>query len=174
MITLRDLAAWEAHLARRVRQAGGTVEERDEALARHGVYADYAAVFSSYVQLAHPESEEGREALARATFLSWYAVAEASPDTGLGDLPETQVREVHERLDSAARTGGLGDELPWMLPHYHERTELAFERFPGLVALERLLEETPPDAWRAHAAEARSFHGRGLMGAYWRALAERD
>ena len=169
MITLRDLAGWEDHLGTVVRRTIGSAEERDRSLARDGVYADYSAVFGSYAQLIS-EDADGLEALKRATFLAWFAVVEPSFLTGIGDLPESTVRRVLETLDVHLRSEPVDAELRFMVPWYVSQSELALLRVPGLRAIERLAEEASVDPLEQIPHGSSQFEGRGLMGAYWRAV----
>jgi hypothetical protein len=169
VITLSELAAWEGRLAREVARATGSADERDRQLARAGVYAEYGAVFSSYVALVS-EDPDGLEALKRAAFLAWFAVAQPSVLSGIGDLPESAVRRVFEELDRRCRVGPVDEELRFMVPWYYGAADFAFTRFPGLRGIEAVAgeaEEESPDAL-PHSAE--QFNGRGLMGEYWGAL----
>jgi hypothetical protein len=169
VITLRELAAWEDRLAAAVARARGTAEARDLLLAREGVYADYAAVFGSYTSLIS-EDEDGLEALKRATFLSWYGVAEPSFLTGIGDLPESTVRRVLEALDARCRATPLDAELSFMVPWYAAVLEPALLRYPGLDAIARLVESAGDDPRAGLPRDASPFEARGLMGAYWRSV----
>jgi hypothetical protein len=47
VITLRELAAWENHVAEAVGRASGTMEERDRQLEQAGVYGEYPAIFAA-------------------------------------------------------------------------------------------------------------------------------
>jgi len=169
VITLRELAAWEDRLAAAVAHARGTAEARDLLLAREGVYADYAAVFGSYVSLIS-EDADGLEALKRAAFLAWYGAVEPSFLTGIGDLPESTVRRVLEALDARCRWAPLDAELAFMVPWYAAQAEEALLRYPGLDAIAGVVARASdaPEARLPHDPSA--FEERGLMGAYWRAV----
>jgi hypothetical protein len=169
VITLSELAAWEGRLAREVARATGTVEEQDRQLTRAGVYAEYGAIFSSYVALVS-EDPDGLEALKRAAFLAWYAVAQPSVLSGIGDLPESAVRRVFEELDRRCRAGPVDAELRFMVPRYFEVADFAFTRFPGLRGIEAVAGDAPDEPRDALPRSADQFRGRGLMGEYWSAV----
>jgi hypothetical protein len=172
VITLRELGNWEDRLLHAVERAGGDVDERDRLLESHGVYAEYAAVFRTYVDYVDQvlDAEEVAESLRRATFLAWYAAAAPSVLSGLGELPELGVRSVGERLDALCRAGTLDDELAVMVAHYYGTADFALTRLADLRDLVRFASAADPDAWRAEGWTAERFRDRGQMGRYWRKL----
>lgn len=174
MITLRELANWEDRLLHAVERARGDVEERDRLLEARGVYADYAAIFQTYVDYVERVLDPGEvvESLKRATFLSWYAAAAPSVLSGLAELPELGVRTVGERLDALCRADTLDDELAVMLPHYYAGADFALTRLADLRDLVRYAASADPEAWRAEGWTAERFVDRGQMGRYWRRLVE--
>lgn len=171
MMTLGALGAWEERLLRELSRCRGSLEDRDGELTRSGLYADYAALFGGYVELARDgeEPEDRLEALKRAVFLAWYEGAEPAPLSGLAELPELAVRGTLELLEERCRRGGMDGELAWMLPWYHAVAEYSLLRLPGLRCLEASLASLDPGAWeRERRPEA--FRGRGAMGRYWFSL----
>lgn len=171
MITLRDLAGWESRVAMIVAQASGDPEERDRALERSGLYAEYPAILSGYLALL--EDDESRlEALKRAVFLVWYSAVEAPMLSGIAELPDSAVRATLEALERACREGSIDDEARWMLSWYHQAGDYALLRTPGLPAVEALVAEGDPMAWEAVVTDEGTMAERGLMGRYWSSLAK--
>lgn len=171
MMTLGALGAWEDRLLRELGRSRGTLEDRDGELTRSGLYAEYAALFGGYVDLAQAADrpEDRVEALKRAVFLAWYEGAEPAPLSGLAELPELAVRRTLALLEERCRRGGLDRELAWMLPWYHAIAEHSLLRMPGLRCLEASLLALDPAAWeRERRPDA--LLGRGAMGRYWASL----
>lgn len=171
VITLRELASWERRLGEVVSRQQGSLEDRDHALLLRGVYADYAAIFASYVRLVS-EDEAGLEALKRATFLAWYAAVEPACLTGVGELPESEVRFTLEALDRRCRESPMDAELRFMVPWYVRQAPFAIARVPGLANVQALA-ATVADPLALLPREVGVFRERGLMGQYWAALVER-
>jgi hypothetical protein len=170
VMTLRELATWEDHLDVARRRVGGSLEERDTALAGHGIYADYAACFAGYVELLD-DPESAPEAFKRALFLGWMNAVEAWPLTGLGGLPEEPILSLARELDSCCRRDELDDELRWMVPWYYAAAPDALLRAQDLAALESFAAGADPMGWRQQRIDAERFGARGQMGKYWLALA---
>ena len=171
MMTLAALGAWEDRLLRELGRPRGSLEDRDSELTRSGLYAEYAALFGGYVDLAEAADEPGErlEALKRAVFLAWYEGAEPAPLSGLAELPELAVRRTLELLEERCRRRELDGELEWMLPWYHAVAEYSLLRLPGLHCLEARLGSLDPAAWET-ARRSDALHGRGAMGRYWSGL----
>jgi hypothetical protein len=171
MITLGALGAWEERLLRELGRRRGSLEDRDSELTRSGLYAEYAAVFGGYVEIARDGDDpaERLEALKRAVFLTWYEGAEPAPLSGLAELPELAVRRTLELLEERCRHGELDRELEWMLPWYHAVAEHSLLRLPGLRSLEDRLGTLDPSAWEQARGTDR-LEGRGAMGRYWSTL----
>jgi hypothetical protein len=173
MITLHDLAAWESRVAMIVAQAGGDPEERDRALERWGLYAEYPAILSGYLALLEDEGSR-LEALKRAVFLVWYSAVEPPMLSGISELPESAVRAALEELERACREAAIDDEMRWMLAWYHSVGDLALLRTPGLPSVEALVAEEDPLAWEDAETGDGRMKERGLLGRYWSSLGRRD
>src|SRR5690606_8650401 len=171
MITLRELSSWERRIGEIVRRQTGSLEEREQALVLQGVYAEYGAVFRSYVQLIS-EDDSGLEALKRATFLVWYDAVEPACLTGIGELPETDVRLTLESLDRRCRASPVDAELQFMIPFDVSVAPFGIARVPGMANVEALAGSVREPA-KHLPRDARDFQGRGLMGEYWSALIDR-
>ena len=171
MMTLAALDAWEERLLRTLGRSQGSLEERDGTLARSGLYADYAALFGEYVDIAETAAEpaDRLEALKRAVFLTWYEGAEPAPLSGLAELPELAVRRTLELLEARCRRHEIDQELVWMLQWYHVVAEHSLLRLPGLRSLEAQLRVLDPEAWHS-ARRPDTLRGRGAMGRYWSSL----
>jgi hypothetical protein len=174
MITLDDLTGWEERLVRQLDGRGGPLDERDGWWARTGLYADYAAIFSGYVDLveAGRTPEEQLEALKRAVFLVWYEGAAPAPLSGLTELPDSRVRQALSLLEQRCIHHGLDPELGWMLAWYWSVADQALLRVAGLACLEEQLRQEPPDwdRWRRTPMPADAFARRGRMGQYWESV----
>jgi len=173
MITLRELAAWEDRLDRLRRDAVAAqppdaLDAHDRALEQRGIYAEYAAVFRSYVDTAELADDESAalEALKRATLLLWLAGVLPAPATGIAELPELAVRTVRRRLEERARHGTLDDELLWMLPWYHAVSDFALVGQEALPHLEALVVDADAQGWRRRARRE-ALPERGWLGRYW-------
>ena len=173
MITLRDLAAWESRVASIVAQVSGTLEERDRALERAGLYAEYPAILSGYRALLDDESSSA-EALKRAVFLVWYSGVQPPVVSGIAELPEIEARAALDALDAVCRAERADEELRWMLAWYHEVADYALLRVPGLLAVQAVIDESDSSAWQRAALDREQMEGRGLLGRYWMSLARPD
>jgi hypothetical protein len=171
MITLRDLANWESRVATIVGQTEGLLEDRDRALERSGLYAEYPAILSGYLALLDDEGS-ALEALKRAVFLVWYSAVEPPMLSGIAELPESAVRATLEALERACREGAIDDELRWMVAWYHRAGDYALLRTPGLLALEA--EIAGASTWERPPARDERMADRGLLGRYWSSLSGRD
>jgi hypothetical protein len=181
MITLRELSSWERRIGDVVRSRRGEPDELERELVRLGVYAEYSAVFRSYVQYVQLASEaedaqareHGLEALKRAVFLAWYSAIVPSIQTGIAELPEFDVRLTLEALDASCRTEPLDSELRFMVPWYVQQAPLAILRYPGLSVV-RQVAESAGDQGVALTGSPSQFDDRGLMGDYWKAVLEQE
>ena len=173
MITLRDLAAWESRVSILVTQTGGALEDRDRALERSGLYAEYPAILSAYLALLDDE-ESALEALKRAVFLVWFSAIELPMTSGIAELPESRVRATLDAIEAACREGRIDDELRWMLAWYHDVGDTALLRVPGLLAVEEAVAGVDPYAWRSAPRSLDVMQDRGLLGRYWLTLVERE
>ena len=171
MIALESLGVWEDRLLHELAGRRGSLETRDSELTRSGLYAEYAALFAAYVEMAQvaPDPAQRLEALKRAIFLAWYEGAEPAPLSGLAELPELAVRRTLELLEERCRRGELDPELEWMLPWYHAVAEHSLLRLPGLNSLEARVRVLDPSAWET-ARRPEALRNRGAMGRYWAAL----
>jgi hypothetical protein len=177
MITLRELSSWERRLGDVVRSRRGEPDELERELVRLGVYAEYSAVFRSYVQYVQLASDaedpqvraHGLEALKRAVFLVWYSALAPSVQTGVAELPEFDVRLTLEELDACCRMEPLDGELRFMVPWYVQQAPLAILRYPGLSVV-RQVAESAGDQGAALPGSPSQFDDRGLMGDYWKAV----
>jgi hypothetical protein len=172
VLSLAALANWEMAVLASIQGASGTPEERDAQITRSGMYAEYPAIFSAYLQLVHMSGDPviTLEALRRAVFLAWYSFKEPSIDSGIAELPESSVRDVMQVLDSAIATGRTDDELRWMLAWYDRRFGYVFEHFGPVRELESFVADVPVDAVGSRVNAVAAFQGRGQLGVYWAAV----
>ena len=172
MLSLSSLSGWEDAVLASVRGATGTPDERDAQIERSGLYGEYPAIVSAYIEhFADPES--ALEALKRAYFLVWRGAMATPADSGIAPLPDGTIRLVIDELDAWGRRGAADTELRWMLGHYHAAGPSVLELYGASLPLIRLAAETGGEAWRGAGITLSSMAGRGQLGRYWTALAER-
>lgn len=170
MLSLTSLAGWEDAVLASLRGASGTLEERDRQIERAGLFGEYPAILSGYVELlADPETEA--EALKRAIFLVWRAAMAPAAESGIASLPEVTSRTVVAHLDAFVRRGVADGELAWMLAWYVAGGRFVFELYGATAALLDFADATPPDAWRSRPITPDTMRLRGQMGHYWTTLA---
>jgi len=170
VLSLTSLAGWEEAVLASLRSTSGTLEERDRQIERSGLFGEYPAIVSAYVELfADPES--AAEALKRAVFLVWRAAMAPSATTGIASLPDGTARAVVEELDARVRGDSTDGELAWMLAWYVAGGRFVLEVYGATARLLAFAESTPPDAWRSQTITDDSMRQRGQMGYYWTALA---
>jgi hypothetical protein len=171
VLSLSALAHWESAVLASIRGATGSIDERDTQITRSGMYAEYPAIFASYLELlASPvDAAIQLEALERAVFLAWYSLVELPVRSGLAELPESSIRGAMQELDTVIRSGRGDDELRAMLAWYHDRFSDPFELFGPVRSLEAFIAGvSPEDALRLMAPA--SLDGRGQLGDYWRRI----
>lgn len=173
MLSLHALAHWESAVLASIAGTSGTLEERDAQITRSGMYAEYPAIFSSYVELARDAADPAtaREALKRATFIAWYSFVELPVVSGIAELPESTVRELMELLDQTIRAGNADDELRLMLAWYAGTFGYPFEHFGPIRSLEEFTGGLPPDDVKRQASGV-GVADRGQLGLYWRTLSK--
>lgn len=173
MLSLSALAGWEETVLASIGAATGDAEARYRQIERSGMFGEYPAILSGYVELMGDE-ESSLEALKRALFLVWRGAMFPADLTGIAALPEAVARTVVERLDGAVRAGRADGELAWMLAWYRGTGSVALELLgatPRVLCWEAAL---PADAWRGAGIGAGGMHRRGQLGRYWLALASGD
>lgn len=170
MLSLTSLAGWEEAVMASLRGATGTLDERDRQIERSGLFGEYPAILSAYVDL-FDDAESSSEALKRAVFLVWRAAMDPSATTGIASLPDATARAVIEALDARVRSREVDEELTWMLAWYVGRGRFVFELYGATARLLALADSTPPDAWRSSSITDDTMRQRGQMGYYWTALA---
>ena len=168
--SMREIESHEQYLLAFVTSLSGDAATRDRALQRRGVYKEYAKVVTAYLERIG-DGVEGLEALRRATFLLWCSATQPACLTGVGELTESDEKEIIAWLDDACAAGDLDPQLRWMLGYYHGAYPDVFGRFTQARALQRVLASVFPEAWRAAEPELRHFTARGLMGHYWSQIA---
>jgi hypothetical protein len=174
VLSLAALANWEAAVLASIHGATGTPEERDAQITRSGMYAEYPAIFNTYLELVTLGDDPAAvlEALKRAVFLAWYSFKEPSFDSGIAELPESAVRDLMDALDRAIAGGRTDGELQWMLAWYADQFGYVFEHFGPVRRLEGFIDGLSARDAYGHRGEAGQFVGRGQLGAYWKAVLE--
>ena len=171
MVGLGTLAGWEDAVLASVRGASGTFDERDAQIERSGLYGEYPAIVSGYVE-HFADAESTLEALKRAYFLVWHGAMAPPADSGIASLPEGTIRLVIDELDAWGRRGATDVELRWMLGHYHAVGPSVLDLYGASRPLIRLARDVGGEAWRTAGITRASMTGRGQLGHYWTALAE--
>jgi hypothetical protein len=167
---LDALAQLEEQLVARVEALEGFLGERHVALERTGVPHEYAAVLTGYIDLFR-EPHSRLEALKRAMFLAWYALAEPGEFTGLWDITPVHQARVTAELEAELRDTGGDAELREMLAWYVRVMGGApFGDDPACATLAAFIAaseeaEEPVPPWRPSCTA-----GRGQMGRYWASL----
>ncbi|MDQ3031575.1 MAG: hypothetical protein M3Y87_04100 [Myxococcota bacterium] len=170
-MTLAELTAEEDRLLAIIGSVAGSMEQKFDALRRHGVFRDYARVHAEYAELA---SRGDAEALKRAVFLQWFAQSEPACFTGLWELAPAAERRVLELLDRLAAADAMDSELRWMLPYYHAITDFAFDGRDGLPSLDRWLRENASAEFPGARTDDAALAGRGQLSAYWHRPGSRE
>jgi hypothetical protein len=173
VLSLSSLAGWEEAVLASLHGASGTLEERDRQIERSGLFGEYPAILSAYVEL-FADRESAPEALKRALFLVWHSAIAAPATTGIASLPEATARTVIEELEARIRAGSTDDELAWMLGWYASGGRFVLELYGATSRLLAFADSTPPDAWRSAPITDATMRQRGQMGYYWTALAKED
>jgi hypothetical protein len=166
MLSLSALASWESVILASISGATGTIEERDAQITRSGMYAEYPAIFATYLDLAQLADDPGTslEALKRAVFLAWHAFTSPSVFTGIAELPESTVREVMHALDAAIADGRIDEELRSMLAFYNAEFGYVFQHFGPVRMLDAFVAGVQGGGV---GVDVLRFVGRGQMGVYW-------
>lgn len=174
MLSLAAVANWETAVLASITGATGTPDERDAQITRSGMYAEYPAILSAYLELLHLADDRAivLEALKRLVFLCWYAFSEPSTESGISELPESSVREVMWELDTAIVAGRTDDELRWMLARYDAVFGYVFEHFGPVRRLATFIAGVSPADTPQRGVCPRQFAGRGQLGVYWQRLLE--
>jgi hypothetical protein len=172
MLSLAALANWEAAILASIHGAVGTPEERDAQITRSGMYAEYPAIFSTYLELVRMADDPATvlEALKRAVFIAWYSFKEPSFESGIAELPESAVRDLMDSLDRAIAGERTDDELRWMLAWYQDLFGYVFEHFGPVRTLEGFTDGLSATDAYEHRSEVPRFAGRGQLGTYWKTV----
>ena len=152
--------------------ASGTLDERDAQITRSGMYAEYPTIFGEYVELARSAADEqtALEALKRGVFLAWRAANAIPVETGLAELPETEVREIMKVLDAAIKAGRGDEELRLMLAWYRDAFGVVFDHFGPVRSLDTFIRDVSWPGARERARAIIDTDDRGQMGRYWRGV----
>lgn len=166
MLSLASLAGWEEAVLASIAGASGTTEERDRQIERSGVYGEYPAILSAYLELA-ADADAGLEAIKRAVFLVWRSAMSLPTESAIAELPEGMSRAAVHALDGVIRRGAGDDELAWMLAHYVADGRFVFELYGATPALFRHAESPEPERWRTTPITPALMARRGQLGRYW-------
>jgi hypothetical protein len=174
-MNLSALAHWESAVLASIAGASGTIDERDAQITRSGLYAEYPTIFGSYLELARDSQDTNiaLEALKRAVFLAWWSVNALPVETGLAELPESEVRELMLVLERAIHAGAVDEELRLMLAWYRETFGYPFDHYGPVRPLDEFIGELSSADVREQGSAVIRRHDRGQLGRYWsRVLAD--
>jgi hypothetical protein len=169
VVNLSALALWEAAVLASIAGASGTIDERDAQITRSGMYAEYPTIFGSYLELARGSQDPGiaLEALKRAVFLAWWSFNALPVETGLAELPESDVRELMLVLERAIHAGTVDEELRLMLAWYRETFGYPFDHFGPVRPLDDFIGELSSIDVRQRGVAIIRRDDRGQLGRYW-------
>jgi hypothetical protein len=161
---LANLAAMERRLQNALPASLGHSDAKEE----HRIYAEYESISRRYAALA---AAGDPEALKRLVFLWWYAQAEPSHLSGVGEFPADLSQRVGESLTRAVRAG-IDEEFRRMLVWYYTITDWHFEALVPTIAstlrpmvpLNRLADGS------TDLSPIDTDSERGLMGDYFRSM----
>jgi hypothetical protein len=168
VLNLVAIASWETAVLASISGARGSPDERDAQITRSGMYAEYPAILGAYVELT-TESEHAPtqlEALKRAVFLCWYAYVALPVNTGLAELPESEVRAVMEDLEHTIVSGRADEELRAMLACYRDDFGEVFDFFGPVRSLDAFIRDISSQDARELLGRS-TWTGRGQLGMYW-------
>ena len=166
MLSLSSIAGWEVAVLASIGGATGTTEERDRQIERSGVYGEYPAILSAYLEL-YSDAESVLEAVKRSTFLVWRSAISLPTESAIAELPEGMARAVIHGLDGLLRRGAGDDELVWMLAHYASEGRFVFELYGATPTLFQHAESRDAESWRAMPITPARMALRGQLGQYW-------
>ena len=172
MLSLAAIANWETAVLASIAGATGTPDERDAQITRSGLYAEYPAIVSAYLELLRLRERSGdcdRSLQAAGVSRAGTRLANHQSSPGISELPESSVREIMRELDTAIVAGRIDDELRMMLARYDAVFGYVFEHFGPVRGLATLVAgvsaaEMPP-AGRIGATVRRSGPARHVLAA---------
>ncbi len=102
MCTVENIGKEEDILSKRM-PVDGFIESKDVYLKEHGLYEEWRAIYSKYVNLAQGGE---LEALKRALFYAWFQLAEPCWLSGICELPDEETSIVFGMPKEAINIGG--------------------------------------------------------------------
>lgn len=173
MLTIQELTEQENKLLAQVHGTVGSMNEKARQLLDNGVFDAYRELHKDYASLAMTGNIE---ALKRAFFIQWYAIAEPSCFTGIpskntwGDgigLNDDTEKAVFELV---ARFINSNNELKWMTAWYYQIADYYLESFWGnsgiINDLRSYIQETGSLVINAKLSDE-PLEKRGQMGDYF-------
>lgn len=173
MLAIQELTKRENELLAQVHGTVGSMNEKTRQLLDNGVFNSYRELQNDYVALA---TIGNVEALKRAFFIQWYAIAEPSCFTGIpsenpwGDgigLDKNTEKAVFDLVEQFINSD---DELKWMTAWYYLIANYYLESFWGNSAIIKSLQsynqETGSLLSKANLIDE-PLENRGQMGDYF-------
>src|SRR5690349_21682790 len=121
-MALQELANKEDDLYIKVKELTHHPQTEDSHKKLQEIFLEYKKIHQAYASL----SLRNIEALKRALFIQWYAIAEPSFLTGIADLDENAQTQILQKLNELIKANEIDDELIWML-NYYSNWEWIFE-----------------------------------------------
>lgn len=140
-----------------------SIEQRMNQFTELGILQEYHDLHIAYEDLSANETDlDAMEALKRALFIQWYAIAEPGAFSGIDNIDNDAANRVLSRVAIKLQQAETDAELILMLQMYSEVTPWYFEKYD----IKKFLENA------SHDAEVRSkwtetlLSKRGQMGQY--------
>ena len=161
-MTVEELAEQESILIERVHAINADIHEKIAMLEASDIFDEYRKIHDQYVHMA--VADENLEALKRAIFIQWFALAEPAWLSGIGDLEPSTVSIALSELRRRILNGELDDEFRWMLQCYFNVQDAFITTHKEF---DQLAEYFQGRQWNQASIQKFSFDGRGQMGMYW-------
>jgi hypothetical protein len=159
-MTLAELTQEEERLQAVRSSVVGLIEEKHDQLEGLGAFGDYRRVHSGYARLGLAGD---LEALKRALFIQWYAVAEPAFLSAIHTLDESAERNVLAEVER--QLPEVGQEMRSMVAWALAVADWYFERFGCLESFRASVGASDKERlWTTNPAK---FEGRGQMGEYF-------
>ncbi len=135
----------------------------EEKIEKSEVYTKYKIIHDSYTVI------EDIEALKRAIFIQWYAIAEPRNYTGIGLLSSENEKINISKLNTIIEAGNIDPEFEAMLFHYYIIADWYFDNFEHIKSLKKQLEKPNKGGIKRPL-----MINRGQMGIYWNSFVKVD
>ena len=169
-MTLRELAAREAHCRREMDRVQKAVSVSDRVAAENWAEVELREIHHLYSALAMADSADSLEALKRGLFLTWFECAEPSYVTGIRNLDGAASVAFMDRLEEEITSMRADRELSEMLAYYAQVAKWCLDRFQMGVASRAGAGRSPSLKFLTSDVQPATYQDRGLMGDYFLSL----